>query len=210
VLLGGIIPNDFVDHLIKTGLPFIIAGARLHDRHVNAVMADVMQGMRQSMDYLIASGRQHITLVNGPRATTTSQEKYDALRLNLALHDRPFDPRTVVESTFGAEDGHRQTLRLLDQFPDTDAILYADDTIAVGGLRALRKTGRTVPDDVAVVGFGNYDIASFTDPALTSVDFDLRHMGRIAAHRLAMLLDNSEHDAWLVRVPTNLVVRGSA
>lgn len=210
VLLGGIIPDEFVGHLISTGLPFVVSGARLHNRHVNAVMADVMQGIQQSITHLIATGRQRIALVNGPQATTTSEEKYHALRLSLTLHERPFDPRMVVESAFGAEDGYRQTLHLLEQAPDVDAILYAEDTIALGGMRALRETGRTIPDDVAVVGFGNYDIANFTDPALTSVDFDIRQMGRIAAHRLTMLLDNPEHDDWLVRVPTNLVLRESA
>ena len=60
------------------------------------------------------------------------------------------------------------TQLLLAQSPDVDAIAYASDTMAIGGLSALREAGRRVPDDVAITGFYDYDIARFTDPPLTS------------------------------------------
>src|SRR5690606_39328284 len=96
-----------------------------------------------------------------------------ALRLSLHLHDLPYVPEQAVFSDFNAEAGHRDTLRLLEQCPDVDAILYGDDNMAMGGLRALKETGRRVPDDVAIVGFHGYEVGQYTDPPLPSAEFDM-------------------------------------
>lgn len=207
ILLGGIVSHEFAEELIRRDVPFVVAGSRLDGLAINAIMVDVAQGIREAADHLIASGRRYIGLVNGPNTTMTSLEKLEGLRLTLALHDFTFDPTSVVTADFHPDSGYFQTKRLLDTHPNLDAILYADDSIALGGLRALRESGRTVPGDVAVVGFGNYELAQYTDPQLSSVQFDMSLIGRMAARRLCMLLDNPDGDAWLMRVPCVLVER---
>lgn len=209
VLLGGVRERRFVKVLQSVGIPFVIAGAHLRPLEVDCVMADVSDGIRQAMHHLIERGRRHIGFVNGPSTTTTSAEKMDAYRLSLALHELPFNPDFVVVSDFSAESGYQQTRRLLQQAAGLDAILYADDLIALGGMRAIRECGYSVPDDLAVIGFGDYELARFVSPALTSVQFDMHMMGIIAARRLCMLFDMPDDYPWLIRVPTALVVRDS-
>lgn len=207
ILLGGIIRHEFAAGLIRSAVPFVVAGSRLQGLAINAVMVDVAQGIREAVTHLIATGRRRIGLVNGPNTTMTSLEKLEGLRLTLALHDLEFNPNSVVAADFHPDNGYLQTKRLLDILPDLDAILYADDSIALGGLRALRESGRTVPGDVAVVGFGNYELAQYTDPLLSSVQFDMSLIGKMAARRLCMLLDEPDGDAWLMRVPCVFVER---
>lgn len=209
VLLGGVRDRPFVDALRSQGLPFVIAGAHLRPLEINCVMADVAQGMRHVLQHLIAQGRQRIGFVNGPTTTTTSAEKLDAYRLELCSHQLPVDPQQMVVSDFNAESGYQRTLQLLDQCADLDAIVYADDMIAFGGVRAIKEHGYRIPHDIAVTGFGDYDLAQFVDPSLTSVQFDMYQMGVIAAQRLCMLFDDPDDYPWLVRVPTTLVVRHS-
>jgi DNA-binding LacI/PurR family transcriptional regulator len=210
VLLGGVRERSFVKELQTHEIPFVIAGAHLRPLEVNCVMADVGQGIQQAMRHLIERGHQCIGFVNGPSTTTTSAEKLDAYRLMLCLNDLPFEPGQVIVSDFGAESGYRQTLRLLEQRSDLDAVIFADDVIALGGMRAIRERGYQVPHDLAVIGFGDYDLSRFTNPALTSIHFDMHMMGVIAARRLCMLFDGSDDYPWLVRVPTSLIVRDSA
>jgi DNA-binding LacI/PurR family transcriptional regulator len=81
--------------------------------------------------------------------------------------------------------------------------------MAVGGLRAIKETGRRVPDDVAIVGFYDDELARYTDPPLTTVRVDLNLVGQIAARRLAMMLDTPDNQAWCVTVPASLTVRES-
>ena len=112
-------------------------------------------------------------------------------------------------SDFSAESGYQHTHVLLDQCPDLDAIVFADDIIALGGMRAIKEQGYRIPHDIAVTGFGDYTMTDFTDPPLTSVQFDMYRMGVIAAQRLCMLFENPDDYPWLIRIPTSLVVRQS-
>lgn len=210
ILLGGIVNKAFAQHLRQSNLPFVVAGANLRDIESNAVMADVAHGIILALEHLITNNRQHIGFVNGPADTLTSAEKLDALRFTLYAHNLAFHRNQYVESKFSAEDGYRQTLQLISQNKQLDAIVFADDVIALGGIRALRENKIAIPSDIAVTGFGNYEIARFIDPPITTVAFDMQQMGRIAAKRLKMLLDEPDDDAWFIRVPTQLIIRQSS
>jgi DNA-binding LacI/PurR family transcriptional regulator len=210
ILLGGMVEHDFIRWLQAADIPFVIAGSHVQPLQTNAVMADIRAGVEQAIAHLVTRGRRCIGMVNGNTITNTSQEKYRALRLGLTLHDLPFSARQHVYGDFSAEAGYRDTLRLLDQMPDVDAILYGDDNEAMGGLRALKERGRRVPDDVAIIGFHGYEMAKFTEPPLTSIEFDMEVMGRVAARRLLDMLDEPDDDNLLTLIPTRLVIRGSA
>jgi DNA-binding LacI/PurR family transcriptional regulator len=211
ILLGGILDQNFIRGLQELGLPFVIAGAHVKPLQANCVMADIIDGMQQAVNHLVATGRRQITLVNGPKTTTTSTEKYYGFRLALSLHDLPFSPEQVStgEGDFKAESGYTQTLNILAQKPNLDAIIYADDAMAIGGLHALKENGRCVPEDVAVIGFHDYDLTRFTDPPLASVHFDMAMVGRLAARRLCTLINKPDHDPWLILVPMSLKIRKS-
>lgn len=209
IILGGQLPDDFVADLRLTQLPFVVAGGCHPTIALNCVTADYQSGVVQAVEHLARGGRKQIALLNGPPITTTSAAKYYGYRLGLSLHDLPYAPAYVAASAFTPEAGYEQTLRLLEQAPELDAIFYGDDYMAMGGLRALKEQGRRVPDDVAVVGLHDYEIARFTDPPLTSVFFDMPLMGRLAAERLGSLIDDPEQPPWQLLVPTSLVVRAS-
>jgi len=209
IIVGGLVQPAFAEALNDAKMPFVVAGAGLQKTEVDAVMADVAHGMQQVVEHLVNGGRKNIGFVNGPSDTLTSAEKLDALRYILYSHDLPFPPENLVTSSFSAEDGYRQTQRLLAQVAELDAVVYADDAIALGGVRALREAGLSIPSDVAVTGFGDYEVAKFIDPSLTTVHFDIPQMGRIAAKRLKMLLEEPDEDGWMILMPTQLIVRES-
>lgn len=74
---------------------------------------------------------------------------------------------------------------LLDRHPDIDAVLCGSDQIARGVMEVLRERGHRVPDDIAVMGFDNWQIMTAgSRPPLTSVDMNLEQVGRVAAHAL--------------------------
>ena len=209
ILLGGVINHDFVRELQKTDLPFVVVGAHIQPLEVNCVVADYLTGMEQAVTHVAQSGRKRIGMVNGPPTTSSSTEKYRGLRLALATQELDWMPERLVACNFDAESGYAQTLELLKQAPDLDAIVFADDTIAFGGLRALKESGHRVPEDIAITGFYDLEIARFTDPPLTSVHFDIQAMGAIAAIRLCSLLKEPDKHPLFILMPTNLTIRQS-
>ncbi len=98
---------------------------------------------------------------------------------------------------------------LLERAPDLDAVFAASDLMAVGALAELRRRGRRVPGDVAVVGFEDSVLARHTDPPLTTVRQPVEELGRTMAR---ILTDITRHGAprQQVTLPTELVVRESS
>jgi len=212
ILMGGSIDTGFLEELAAADIPFVIAGGRPEGASVDSVMADYERGIEAAVAHLAGGGARKIALVNGPARTVTSSEKYRGFRLGLALYGLEHDPnRVVAAGDFTPRDGAEITEALLNRCPDVDAIIYADDHLAVGGLRVLRALNRRVPSDVSVVGIHDYPVASYAEPPLTTVRFDMQQMGRIAAERLLSIsrADSRNSDPWSVLIPAPLVVRSS-
>ena len=99
---------------------------------------------------------------------------------------------------------------LLDRNPKIDAIFCGSDQIARGAVDALRDLGVRVPDDIAVVGFDNWQIiAAATRPPLTTIDMNLHELGRQAGLRLLDMIAGKAQKSGIIRLPCSLVVRKS-
>ncbi|MGW6267722.1 LacI family DNA-binding transcriptional regulator [Streptomyces sp. NPDC055060] len=177
------------------------------------VDADNRGGAREAVRHLVALGRRRIATITGPLNQPSAIDRLDGYRD--VLLDAP--PRLLAEGDFTLRGGADAMARLLAQAPDLDAVFVASDLMASGALRTLREHGRTVPEDVAVVGFDDLTpLAETTDPPLTTVHQDIEEMGRLMAR---LLCDRTAHpplDADATRslpsvvTPTRLVLRKSA
>ncbi|MDE2749093.1 MAG: LacI family DNA-binding transcriptional regulator [Chloroflexota bacterium] len=210
IFLGGTFDRALLAWLQEQSIPFVTAGGHAYPLAANSIMANYVQGMVSAIEHLVSGGRRHICLVNGPKTTNTSNEKYWGFRLALCLHNLPCETyQSTRGSSFDVESGFIATLRLLALGHPVDAIVYADDGMAVGGLKAIKESQRKVPDDISVIGFHNYDFARFAEPALTTIGFDMQMMGRLAALRLCNLMDGAPDDPNVMTVSTRLIVRDS-
>lgn len=110
------------------------------------------------------------------------------------------------------EDGASAIPRLLVQYPDTDCIFCVSDVAAFGALTALQTAGRKVPDDIGVVGFGNFEVSRFSSPRLTTVKVDPTTIGTETGHMIKQLLDGKDSEPQAhrqVNVDVQLTFRGS-
>jgi DNA-binding LacI/PurR family transcriptional regulator len=154
------------------------------------------------LSHLYASGRRHIVAVTGsdwlPCAERTVKLYRDVTRA-AGL------PVRVVSGDFSVACGRIAALRVLDRWPDTDAILASSDAIALGALSALRGRGVTVPDDIAVAGFDDIPFATLSAPALTTASHPVEAIATAAA---IAVLDQPAPPVTMF--PSELVVRESA
>ena len=106
--------------------------------------------------------------------------------------------------------GRDAAAMLLTQHPDVDAILCGSDQIARGVLDTARDLHRTVPDDLAVMGFDNWEVLTTNSrPELTSIDANLQQLGRTAALRMFAALGSDDIGTGVEYVAGRLVIRGS-
>jgi len=108
------------------------------------------------------------------------------------------------------EQGRETAYRLLEQNPELTALFCHNDLVAVGALQACEQLGLDVPDDIAIVGFDDIDLAAIVSPALTTLRVDRAEIGRTAMRMLlSQIKDCSETPQEIVLKP-ELIVRDSA
>ncbi|WP_327091600.1 LacI family transcriptional regulator [Nonomuraea sp. NBC_01738] len=189
--------------------PVVIIGSVPEGTQVDNVRADSRTGVKLALDHLHALGRRRIGLVNGPLDTVPGASRAAAYAEALETLGLPYDEDLVEVGDFYRAEGARAAAALLARNPGVDALMCANDLIALGALDVLRASGRRVPQDVAVVGMDDTDLAAASWPSLTSVSLGSAERGKAAAELLLDRLQNGEREPRLVTVRPRLAVRAS-
>jgi DNA-binding LacI/PurR family transcriptional regulator len=168
--------------MLQAGVPLVIGGRPIQSElDVPFIDHDNRGGGRLAAEHLMARGCLRVATVAGPADMSAGIDRLEGFAE--ALGDR-FDPGLVEHGDFTQAGGEAATDRLLSGAPDIDGIFAASDLMALGALRALRRTGRRVPDDVAVIGFDDIPLAVAAEPPLTTVRQRTVLQGRAMARLL--------------------------
>lgn len=199
--------HGMMNAVASSRLPIMTVGRPMHSADLAYVDADNRGGARRAVEHLIASGRQRIATVAGPRDTAVGIDRLAGYRDALEAVERP--PGPIAYGDFTRISGVHAMGRLLDHRPNLDAVFVASDLMAMGVLHALRRSGRRVPEDVAVIGFDDLPMSPYTEPPLSTVRQPVEELGAVAARRLLAIIDGRAEDSALHVLPTNLVLRRS-
>lgn len=187
----------------RSRVPIVSHGRPVSSLPVPYCDCDNQGGARAAVEHLIGQGRRRIATIAGPPDMTAAQDRLAGYRSALADAGR----RPVVAvGEFTRESGANAMRQLLANDPETDAVFAASDLMALGALGALRGAGRRVPEDVAVAGFDDIELARFSEPPLTTVR---QPVAEVAACIVAMLLSPGPRTEPVI-LPTDLVIRASA
>jgi DNA-binding LacI/PurR family transcriptional regulator len=195
--------------LARLGIPVVCSGRPMSPAESTVPFVDVdhVGGVAQAVQHLIGIGRRRIATIAGPQDMVAGVDRLNGYRAaldvaGLAMH--------IAIGDFTRESGTRAMDQLLADDPLLDAVFVASDMMAHGALQSLKAAGRRIPDDVAVIGFDDFEISRYSEPPLTTVRQPIVDMGRTMA-RLILGLVNDEADLpQSVVLPTELVVRASA
>lgn len=180
------------------------AGRRLH----SVVPGDRLGG-RIATQHLIDAGRKRIALINGQKGVDGEQERLRGYRQALASNDIPFVADLVRPGNWEPSSGYEQTKYLLAQDTLPDAIFCANDLMALGCYDALKEAGVRIPDEIAVVGFDDREIAQYTHPPLTTLVLPHYEMGATAVETLIEMAGGHNTKPVQIKVECPLVERSS-
>lgn len=192
--------------LHSLGVPVVLAGRPFGDEDLSYVDADNVGGARMAVRYLLSHGPGTVA---GPPDMSPGVDRLRGYRLTMAEAGLS-DSGLIVFGDFGRVSAEHAVYRLLDRRPGLDAVFVASDLMAAGALHALRRSGRRVPEDVAVIGFEDSPLARHTDPKLTTVRQPVEGMGERCASELLALIGRGGQDPVHVVLDTELVIRESA
>ncbi|MFC5183421.1 LacI family DNA-binding transcriptional regulator [Actinomadura harenae] len=193
--------------LEASGVPTVLGGRPPGIEPVSYVDVDNRSGARQAVEHLVERGRRRIATIAGPQDMGVGIDRLTGYRAALAEAGLP---ELVAHGDFSEASGIAAAEELLALDPGLDAIFAADDPMALGAMRVLRRHGRAVPGDVAVVGFEDSPSAALADPPLTTVHQSAEEMGREMTRLLLARVNGEPMDDPVVILPPHLVVRASS
>lgn len=208
--------NDvFIDRLYRDKLPFVLIGRHLTRNDIYHVDVDNVNGAAQVAHHLAALGYMHIATITGPSYAVSGVDRREGFITG--LHECGLDcpPEFVQEGDYTELGGYQAMVRLLAMPTRPQAVFAANDTMAVGAIRAICSAGLRVPEDIAIVGFDDMPFAATFAPPLTTVRQSANDMGKTA---VTILLDQllSDHARsggtaipWQKVLPVELIVRES-
>ncbi|MGV9307532.1 LacI family DNA-binding transcriptional regulator [Nonomuraea sp. NPDC003727] len=208
VLLLSLHGEDPLPGRLETmGVPTVLGGRPVGLDAFSYVDVDNRAGARQAVKHLLAAGRSRVATIAGPQDMGVGVDRLAGYRDALLASGMG---ELVAFGDFSEESGEQAMRELLAAHPGLDAVFAASDLMATGAMRALKAAGRSIPGDVAVVGFEDSKVALHTDPPLTTVHQPTELMGRQMAHLLVARINGEELRQPVLILDTHLVLRGSA
>ncbi|GAA0604756.1 LacI family DNA-binding transcriptional regulator [Kribbella sandramycini] len=190
----------------KSDVPVVFGGTPTNFEPQYYVDADNRGGARLATEHLVATGRRRIATITGRMDESAGTARYKGYQEALAVAG--LDAGRVVYGDFSEEGGGQAMEQLLAEHPDLDAVFVASDQMAIGAMRVLKLAGKTIPGDVAVVGFNDVALARHTEPPLTTVAQPIQSLGREMARMLLALIAGESPTPLIL--PTRLVQRASS
>ena len=223
------VDEDLIKSIRECEVPVVVAGNVPAKAGVDTVRANSPKGMLLAVEHLVGKGRRDIAFLNGPADTVPGAARAKGFADALKAHDlEPVAVAEAVDFTFAA--GRAAALELLaagsgshrrrdsaelgaargrsrgDAF---NAVIAANDLLAVGLMHQLAAAGLRVPDDVAVVGMDDSELAEQSFPPLTSVNLGSAERGRRAAELLLARIEDNDRTPRRIVVQPSLSIRKS-
>jgi len=201
-------PNitDLADH----GFPFVLVNHKKYSKKINFVDSRNIEGAKIAVNYLYEKGHKEIAFVAGSMDETNGKDRYKGYVDAMKKLGLPFRPEWVVNGDFNKEKAYIEAKKLIKPGKKPTAIFCSDDYMALGVIQHIKEVGLTVPDDIAIIGFDDIELASYTKPALTTIRQPIYDLGKTAAEILLNLIDNKTTSPVHKLLNVELVKRESA
>ncbi|WP_020574424.1 LacI family DNA-binding transcriptional regulator [Actinopolymorpha alba] len=191
-------------------VPVVYAMTQSADPNDFSVIPDDIGGGELAVRHLLATGRTRIGHITGPQRFLAARQRADGMAKVLDDAGLQAAGGAAFFGEWSEEWGRQGADILLRTQPDVDAIFCGADQIARGVAETLRERGRRIPDDVAVIGFDNWEaMALGSRPPLTTVDMNLHKVGRVAADHLLAAIGGQPIGGGVEEVECELVLRES-
>ena len=194
-----------VERLRDSGYRVLAINRYTGRRSIPCVRMDDARGVEQAVSHLVSLGHERIGFVAGPRNNIDAADRLRGFRTGVKRYGLRFVPESG--DGFTEASGYAAAREMLSAPNRPTALLCASDLSAIGAIKAARDFGLSVPRGVSVAGFGDFSVADYVSPSLTTIKQTRRALGRVAAESVILLADGEETSG--VVLEAELIVRES-
>jgi LacI family transcriptional regulator len=174
--------------LLAADLPIVLVNSVDHELDLPTIASDSTMGGGIAAEHLLELGHRRLGLITAGARNLDAPDRLAGARAALRAAGIPTSSEHVVVAEATVAGGERAAAAILAKDPAVTGLIAYNDLTAIGAMRAIRSSGRRVPDDVSVVGFDDVSLAAYVDPALTTVAQSTAEMGRWAVDQLTRRL----------------------
>jgi LacI family transcriptional regulator len=200
---------DSLDFLVRRNMPVVMIDRDVPNVEVDAVLTDNKLGGYLATHHLLELGHQRIACIAGPSSITPSAERIIGYRKALEEAGISYNENLIIRGDYHAQSGMEITHSILKMDPRPTAIFCLNDLMALGALRAAAEAGCSVPQDLAVVGYDDLELAHFTNPPLTTIAQPKKEVGAQAISLLVDRISRKSRPPSRLVLPPELIVRRS-
>lgn len=207
ILIGQWRQHEQLNALAARHVPIVVWGAQLPQQLYVSVGGDNVSGGMLATDHLVAQGRKHIAFFGDINLPEVAQ-RYRGYCNSLTRHALPVDPQLRVSVAFLPHGGAEAVTEVERRKVGYDAIFACSDLLAMTAINTLRQFGKSVPGDVAVIGYDDIELATYFHPPLTTIRQPIRAAGQALVDSLLALVDGQSPASR--QLATELIVRSTA
>lgn len=203
------VKEGLLSEFAETFRPLVFVNRFFEHPSVSLLIVDNLHGAQLVVDHFVTEGHTHIGMVTNKDYSFSTEPRVRGFQGSLKQHGLPAEDGRIIGASPTTDGGYEATTRLLALHPESTAIFAYNDLMALGAIRACHDAGRTVPDDVSIIGFDDIQLASIYSPSLSSIRVDKYQLGRLALKRLLAMIDQPDAEYPPINMDVELVLRES-
>ncbi|WP_339700185.1 LacI family DNA-binding transcriptional regulator [Algoriphagus aquimarinus] len=173
---------NHIQNIMNRGIPVLLFERVCSEINSSKVITDDFNGSKEVVQHLIDRGKRKIAYLSGPMSLGVCEDRLTGFKKAHEENMLTYDPNLILETNeFTYEEAEKALTELWEREERPDALFCFADILAIGAIKACKKLGIRIPEDLAIAGFGNDDICRFVTPSLTTMSQPSFEMGQLAA-----------------------------
>ena len=212
IICSALREDPLIYDLSERGVPFVLAIREIdqnpEERSIDFIGVDDLRGSAMAIEHLIGLGHERIALITGPSETSTGQYRFQGAVSAMESHGLVPEDRLIFRGDYSRESGYEQGKRILSLKNRPTAIFSANDIMAIGVLDAISEQGLETPEDMALVGYDDIEMAGLPGVNLTTISHQMKILGHLAVDRLLeRIATKTEHVSKRILIDPILIIR---
>lgn len=208
LLMASDIEDEIIFKSANSNFPIVLLDRDLKGDYIWSATVDNEKGAYKAVEHLIKLGYSNIGYLSGPNISLDNKQRYEGYKKALETNKLKLRNEWIIHGQFTRSGGYTAAQALIAKKSYPEAIFCANDEMAIGAIEAFGDAGIKVPDQIAIVGFDDIELATYITPSLTTVKHPKYLLGNTVTHMLIQALKN-DFNISNIKLDTQLIIRES-